>query len=658
MAVGRIVANVVANTSGFVRGLDTAEKRMSGFRRGINRGVVRMGKFATAAAAAGAAIVAALVRRGMQAVDEQAKLARQLGATQDGLVGYQRAAEDAGVSTDVASRAAERLSQSVGEALRNPASRSADALGRLGLSAQDLADMDIDERMAAISDAMRDHNMSADQAADTLRQLGIRQGEVVRLMQEGGDNIRQASREMSEFGVAVDSVDAAQVEAANDAFSRISDVVDGIANQLAVELAPFIEEISRRFTDAARETQGFGDTVSAAVTRSVDGLAFMADAVEGVRRTFIASGQAWATIALTIRREMIRVSATILEGPVDALNTMIRTANRIPGIDFGEVEQPEIAQNMRAEMQTAQRAVEIGREELQSTLMEPLPGNAMREWADDVRERSREAAEATVEDRESERDAILGLRRETADEEDEIAQEAAGRERERRRENLESVRAFLQTEFEAEKEAHAERMDWLEDAREDEMLSEAEFREKKQALEEAHQKEMTRIERRGLSDRERFERASMMTRVGIVSNALEQMTASVARENKTMFRLNQAAGIANAVINTYEGMTQALRAYPPPVSFAMAAAQFASGMSAVQQIRSQSLSGGGTSGGGGGAPSQAGARSTEPGTGSGEAQTTRREITIRGEGITGALIREMIPELNEAMDDGTRLQAG
>jgi hypothetical protein len=57
--------------------------------------------------------------------------------------------------------------------------------------------------------------------------------------------------------------------------------------------------------------------------------------------------------------------------------------------------------------------------------------------------------------------------------------------------------------------------------------------------------------------------------------------------NKKMFKLGQAASIAGALINTYEGVTQALKAYPPPYSFIAAGAQLAMGMAQVAQIKSQ-----------------------------------------------------------------------
>lgn len=69
----------------------------------------------------------------------------------------------------------------------------------------------------------------------------------------------------------------------------------------------------------------------------------------------------------------------------------------------------------------------------------------------------------------------------------------------------------------------------------------------------------------------------------------------------SLFNRSKAAAIASALINTYQGITKAIAEYPPPISYAMAAAQAALGFAQVRAITSQSATGGG----GGAAPTAA-----------------------------------------------------
>jgi hypothetical protein len=144
-----------------------------------------------------------------------------------------------------------------------------------------------------------------------------------------------------------------------------------------------------------------------------------------------------------------------------------------------------------------------------------------------------------------------------------------------------------------------------------------------------------------------------------VVGELVNMTQGVAQQNKAMFRVNQMAGIANAVINTYQGVTNALAAYPPPLSFAMAAAQMAAGMAQVSAIKSTSF------GGGGGAPSLAGSGGAVPtiavdqqgATVEQATPNTNVEINISGGIHDSNSVRDLIEAINEEVGDGVNLVA-
>jgi len=74
-------------------------------------------------------------------------------------------------------------------------------------------------------------------------------------------------------------------------------------------------------------------------------------------------------------------------------------------------------------------------------------------------------------------------------------------------------------------------------------------------------------------------------------NSLASGFQALGQYNKKAFGIAKAAGVAQAVINTYQGATKALATYPPPFSYAMAAGQIAMGMGQVAQIKAASFSG-------------------------------------------------------------------
>lgn len=660
MAIGSLAVRVSANTRPYNQGMRRTRGPANDLRAQMGQVAKRAGMMTAAMAAAGAAITTALVRKGLDAIDTQAKLARQIGGTMDGLRGLQIAADDAGVSQSVLERAVENLNSRLGEAQRGSGA-AAEALERLGLDAEKLSRMDIDERMAAIADRMDDMGLSSQQAADELRQLGIRQGEVVRLMQQGGDAIRDARQEVDDFGLSVSEVDAAQIEAANDAMSRIGRIVEHVRNELAINFAPILQGVANLLSDTAKESGGFGDAIADAVDFGVDAFAFLADAVEGVRRTFKLAGQAIATFTHMAIQGTMQLTKAILEGPTEAINALIRQANRIPKIDIPELEPPRIVESIESEMRLSAAAVELGKQDMQRTLNEPMPSEGIKAFVADSRQAAKEAAEATVEAERGKKLDILKIQEETNDELNELREEEAAKERERIAKNLARVRQSLMSEREAEVEAHEEKMEWLRDALEEELLTEAEFKEKKEALEEGHMDRLGEIRKRGLSDIERFTAMSYKNQAATVANQLENMTANVANQNKAMFNLNKVAGIANAIINTHEGISKSLSAYPMPLAAAMAASHAAAGFAQVNAIKSQSFS----RSGGGSAPSQTGTTPTtsQPGAGQaggqgGGAPQQQTIVNLQGEFFDRRTVSRFIESLNEGLEDGQQIMVG
>jgi len=97
--------------------------------------------------------------------------------------------------------------------------------------------------------------------------------------------------------------------------------------------------------------------------------------------------------------------------------------------------------------------------------------------------------------------------------------------------------------------------------------------------------------RRGGISAEMYGRAMQNASVTSAANmtALAQQVSSTIT---TVFGKSKAAAVASGIINTAVGVTQALRTYPPPLSFVMAGLQAAAGAAQIAAIRSTTESGG------------------------------------------------------------------
>ena len=75
-----------------------------------------------------------------------------------------------------------------------------------------------------------------------------------------------------------------------------------------------------------------------------------------------------------------------------------------------------------------------------------------------------------------------------------------------------------------------------------------------------------------------FEQKNAFERTQAVTGELGTMFSAVASNNKKMFAMNKALGIAQAIMNTSEAATLAYKSYPPPLNYVMAAGTIAAGL--------------------------------------------------------------------------------
>lgn len=251
--VGTLRARMGLDASQFNRGLDTARGRIRSFAAGISRNMAVAGVAMAGAAAAG---VGALTRSSLTFVDQQAKLARSIDGSIDALRALQLAGGDAGVSSDALNASMQKLGTKLVEASVKGGA-SAAALDRMGLSAKNLLSLDVDERLAVIADRAKELGWSASKTSQFLLEMGVESKEMALLVAQGGDAIRAARKEVKDLGLSLSAVDAAKVEVANDAMSRIKLTTEALGNRLAVTLAPALKAMADSFTASSREGGGF-----------------------------------------------------------------------------------------------------------------------------------------------------------------------------------------------------------------------------------------------------------------------------------------------------------------------------------------------------------------------------------------------------------------
>lgn len=380
-SLGTLTLDIVAKTSGFVRGMDAAERKSEKWRRQVKRQISDVSKTMaiglTAGVAATTAALATMIQRSRTAIDEQAKMAQRLNTTSESLAVLKRATDRTGLSMRVIETAARTLEVNLGRASQGFAAQAV-AVEKLGVTAEELYDLPLDERINKINAALIKNVPAWERTAVAADLFGTRGAAALQQLDPG--TIAQASEEVRVFGLALTDIDAAKVENANDSFSRIGEGFNGLSQQLTIEIAPLLELVGDEFFEMAKDAGGASQLIVESMDNVIGAVAFVADAVDSVGRVFQFTADS-AILGFT------GVAAAAGESFADVL----ALADRIPGLDFTQ----EAADAQAYADEQAAIFAEAAKN-IRDTMAEPLAGNALREGFAAARVEAQRLAEEAV----------------------------------------------------------------------------------------------------------------------------------------------------------------------------------------------------------------------------------------------------------------------
>lgn len=273
--IRNLVVALTAKTDVFERRMKKATSRTQRFARDVK---VVGRQFAMFGVAAGIAL-GYMVKRTMASIDAVAKLSDRIGMATEDIVAFQHAAQITGMDVEGMNKSLEMFVRRMGE-VRLGTGEAKRAFEELGLSVDDFAAKDPAENIKVIADRINNLATQADKAAVAYYLFGRQGMKMLNLLSQGSEGVEKFQREVERLGLAFSRIDAAKVEAANDAITRSGAKMQGLINVLTVELAPYIEAMADAFTNNSVSIENMRDrTITAfeymtkAVAKFLDGLA-------------------------------------------------------------------------------------------------------------------------------------------------------------------------------------------------------------------------------------------------------------------------------------------------------------------------------------------------------------------------------------------------
>ena len=626
MSLPPIVAKVTAETSGLVKGLGNAEKRLATFAKA---GVA-------AATAVGVALVA-LTKKSMDQVDAQAKLAQSLGTTVSSIQTLARAGQLAGVSMGGIQQATSDLTRRLSQAASG-AGPAADALRRLGLSASELAAVPLDQRIMVINEAL-DQFIPATERAAVAGQLFGEEGSLA-MSRIDTATLRQATADVQRFGVVVSEQDADKIESANDAVSRLGLAMDGLGNTIAVKVAPIVEQLATGIADVTIALFNLRTEAELMQER-------VAVSLDDVKGSASDAAQALDDFADALDAQMEIGAAEVVRRLAEELDLTRQK------FDDNKIS----AEEMNAELGRIQeRAVAIvtdlgavnslGFDAAISRL--GALGTAIANAAGQAAALASSAGVSSFPGKQAD-DTIVGFtpdpnapttrpQRPGVDSTIFGGVAGAGAVQNELATRLEALIEGLQTEAEVVAEWYAQSQMTLEEALAKRLITEQEYREQRERLEKEHQDRLAAL--REMGNKWGVEAA--------IAGGAEILNA-VGQSNQKALKMAKVFSAASALIDTYHGAARELR--KGTFGFASAAAVIAKGIGFVNAIKGVSASGGG-----GGAVGAGGTGAAAAGpAGGGVSQNVAIQL-VGGDMFNRSQVVTLINKINEAVEGGAKLR--
>lgn len=196
----------------------------------------------------GAGGMGLLISQSLKATDALAKTSARIGTTTDQLSKLQFAGSLAGVETNTLNMALQRFvrrtaeaTQGTGEAVR--------AFQQLKIDAKDLQELPLAERMKVLAGAFSELKTEEEKLAVAFKLFDSEGTAVINMLRQSGDEMESVFQEAQKLGIVMSQDAAKGVEDANDAFTRLRAIGQGLTNQFTAALAPALTTLTTAFKD-------------------------------------------------------------------------------------------------------------------------------------------------------------------------------------------------------------------------------------------------------------------------------------------------------------------------------------------------------------------------------------------------------------------------
>ena len=234
--------------------------------------------------AAGAAGFGLLVKSSLNATDTLAKTASKIGTTTEALGALRYAADLTGVATNTMDMALQRFTRRTAEAAAGTGEAKG-AIKELGINAQELNRMPLDQRMIVLADAFQGVTGESDRLRLAFKLFDSEGAALVNTLSQGSDGLKEMLGEAKLLGLTMSSSASKGVEDTVDSLTKLKSLFKGITNQTVAAFAPAIKTMVEQFTNfLQRSIEVKGGVEAFARSLAVDLITGVQAALSGIEK--------------------------------------------------------------------------------------------------------------------------------------------------------------------------------------------------------------------------------------------------------------------------------------------------------------------------------------------------------------------------------------
>lgn len=260
-SLGVLTIDLVAKTGLFESGMDRASRTAETKMRKIESDAKKLGAALGTAFAAGVTTLAFQIQSSINRMDELSKAAQKVSLPIEQFSALVYAGKLADVEIGTLQTSLGRLTKAQADSLKST-SEQAKIFNALGIAATDASgnlrssyDVFLD-----FADAFNRQKGSPEIVAAGLKLFGRSFQELIPLIKDGSQGIRDATEEAAQFGQVISTETRQAAEQFNDNLTRLGSLASGLGNAIAADLLPDLVELTNKFVDSAKEGDALANT--------------------------------------------------------------------------------------------------------------------------------------------------------------------------------------------------------------------------------------------------------------------------------------------------------------------------------------------------------------------------------------------------------------